>query len=115
MVRSADRRRARDEGDPLWASVLDAVDQAERRDSAREASGKLCLNWGDPTVRALAEVSDEIVVQRVVKLVMVIALLTGHHPVEGRDRNDLTEALGELLSLSVGLTGRGGLEPEDFA
>ncbi|MDN4473889.1 HSP90 family protein [Demequina zhanjiangensis] len=115
MLRAADRRRARDDGDALWARVLDAVEDAERRDGAGSPQARLVLDWSNPTVKALARLQDESVLTRAVGLLLVTALLAGHHPVEGRDRAQLTDALGELVALSVGLAGFGEMRPEDFA
>ncbi|WNM24493.1 HSP90 family protein [Demequina capsici] len=115
MLRAADRRRARAEGDALWAQVLDAVDEAERRDGADHPTARLCLDWSNEAVRALARLEDDAVLARAIRLMLVTALLAGHHPVEGRDRQELTDAVSELVALSVGLSGFGVVRPEDFA
>ncbi|WP_084074574.1 HSP90 family protein [Demequina sp. NBRC 110052] len=119
-LRAADRRRARGEGyawsmpNP-WTEVLDAVERAEAADRSDAPVARLCLNWNDTTVRALARLSDEAVFVRVVQVLLVTALLAGHHPLEGRDRRALGDALQELIALQVGLEGFGELRPEDFA
>lgn len=119
-VRAADRRRARGDGyswemPSPWADVLDAIERAEQDDRGERPAARLCLNWSDPTVRALARLEDEAVFARVARVLLVTALLAGHHPLDGEDRQSLTEALAELLALRVGLEGFGELTPEDFA
>lgn len=71
-----------------------------------EARGKppepeLCLNWENQLIRELAQVSDDLVFDRSLRLIYVQALLAGHHPLKSSDRASLTSALSDLVQLSI--------------
>ncbi|WOF22993.1 HSP90 family protein [Microbacterium betulae] len=93
----------------IWGDVLGDVSElieARRRDEGREAEAvRLCLNWSSPLVRRLADLRDELVFDRTVKLLYVQALLASHRPLAPADRRMLTSALTDMVTLSVGITG----------
>lgn len=99
-LRHLDRGRTLGASGSLWASVLGTVD-AQARQRGDADSARLCLNWANPVVRALADVSDDDVLTRTIHLLYGQALLAGHRPLAERDRAVMTDALSALIRLSV--------------
>ena len=114
VLRSADRRRAQGVSKGLWGGVMGRVDgfAAKARDDVGQpaAASRLCLNWSNRVVRMLGTLDDEAVFARSLQVLYVQALLAGHHPFTAADRELMTSALSDLITLSVGL---GPDEPED--
>lgn len=99
-LRAARRRDVAAEAGGLWGAMLGKLDAG----AAREPAGRLCLNWANPLVRTLAE---EAVpggsFDSVVRVLYAQALLAGHHPLRRQDRAVLTDSLGAIVRLGVGL------------
>ncbi|WP_105566458.1 HSP90 family protein [Microbacterium halophytorum] len=91
----------------LWGDVLGDIGAIldERRQGERRGLGiELCLNWSSPLVRQVAQVTDEVVFDRTIKLLYVQSLLASHRPLTPADRDMLTGALGDMIALSAGVT-----------
>lgn len=103
VLRRLERGSAREQASPLWASVLDDVDEllVDTSGNAEPPRAQLCLNWASPLVRQLAAIGDEVVFDRSVRLLYVQALLGGHHPLRSADRRTLSTAMSDLIQLSV--------------
>lgn len=102
VLRAIDRSRTRNITGALWGGVLDRIDDA-RPASHDELTARLCLNWSNRVVRALADLHDDEVFARTVQLLYIQALLAGHHPLGEADRALMTTALADLVALSAGL------------
>ena len=102
VLRSIDRSRTRNITGALWGGVLDRIDDA-RPAAPDELTARLCLNWSNRVVQALADLHDDAVFARTVQLLYIQALLAGHHPLSESDRALMTTALADLVSLSAGL------------
>ena len=107
VLRSADRRRAQGVSGGVWGGVMGRVDgfAAKARDDAGQsaAASRLCLNWNNRVVRMLATLEDDVVFSRSVQMLYVQALLAGHRPFTAADRELMTAALSDLITLSLGL------------
>lgn len=104
VLRSADRKRAKDITGSVWSGVLARADEfaAKSRESSDVSdTAQLCLNWAAPLVRKLSSLSDEAVFSRTVQLLYIQALLAGHRPLGERDRALLTSSLSDLIALSA--------------
>ncbi|MET0304130.1 MAG: HSP90 family protein [Microbacteriaceae bacterium] len=105
VLRRIERERAGEVATGLWSSIVGDVGRLldERRAGRGEAASasRLCLNWANPLVRSLAEVDDDVVIDRTVKLLYVQAQLAGHHPLTAADRALMTTALTDIVQLSV--------------
>lgn len=108
VLRSLERGAAKDISSPLWSGMLQKVDQhfesMQQGEDKKSTLAHLCLNWNSRLVRLLVRVTDEAVFSRSIHLVYVQALLAGHRPLRAADRKMLTQALSDLVHLSVGVT-----------
>jgi molecular chaperone HtpG len=68
-----------------------------------DTAGRLALNWRNSLVRTLATLDDDAVLSRAVRILYVQALLAGHRPLRAADRAALTDAMTDIVHLSVGL------------
>ncbi len=103
VLRSIDRKRTKGFANPFWEGVLSRIDDVDFVDRDDDRRARLCLNWSNPVVRALARLHDEAVFTRTVQLLYVQALLTGHHVLTDEDRALMSAALADLVTLSAGL------------
>ncbi|MDR2114012.1 MAG: HSP90 family protein [Bifidobacteriaceae bacterium] len=103
LFRRLDRSRASEVASPLWREVLSftgAQAEAHSRLGGKAAS-RLCLNWGNDAVRALARVPDGAVFDRCTQLLYTQAQLASQRPVSVADRKLLASALSELVTISA--------------
>ncbi|MFE3289137.1 HSP90 family protein [Rhodococcus sp. NPDC059234] len=100
VLRSLRREQASKTGG-MWADILGRVDEAAAADG--DTTGRLALNWRNRLVRTLATLDDEAVLSRAVRILYVQALLAGHRPLRAADRAALTDAMTDIVHLSVGL------------
>ncbi|MEP7792667.1 HSP90 family protein, partial [Sanguibacter sp. 25GB23B1] len=103
----ADRRRSAGKASPLWGGIVARADEylsgAAHPDGDASARARLCLNWTSPLVRSLVAVRDDAVFTRTVHLMYIQALLAGHNPLGAAERRLMTQAMSDILALSVGL------------
>ncbi|MCZ4555776.1 HSP90 family protein [Rhodococcus maanshanensis] len=102
VLRNLRREQAGESAGGFWADVLGRVEDAAAASGA-DASGRLALNWRNRLVRTLAAVDDDAVLSRAVRILYVQALLAGHRPLRAADRSALTDAMTDIVHLSVGL------------
>jgi molecular chaperone HtpG len=116
VLRSMDRSRARGVSGGTWGGVMGKVEDFSSRARAAsaqpDAAARLCLNWSNRVVRMLATLGDDTVFDRSVHVLYVQALLAGHRPLSTADRALMTNAMTDLIQLSVGL---GDTIPEETA
>ncbi|MGW6692284.1 HSP90 family protein [Rhodococcus sp. NPDC054953] len=96
------RRDQSSEAGGFWADVLGRVDAAEAA-AGVDTAGRLVLNWHNRLVRTVASVDDDAVLSRTVRILYVQSLLAGHRPLSAADRAALTDAMTDIVHLSVGL------------
>ena len=104
VLRSITRGAARDMTGPLWSGVLGRIDEHLPNlgsGGGAAAAAKLCLNWDNALVRTLAGEVDDAVFDRTIRLLYVQALLAGHRPLRAKERAMLTDALTDLVALSL--------------
>ncbi|WFR71839.1 hypothetical protein P9209_24610 [Prescottella defluvii] len=80
-----------------------------------ETTGRLALNWRNRLVRTLATVDDDAVLSRAVRILYVQSLLAGHRPLRAADRAALTDAMTDIVHLSVGLAAPLTTDKDDHA
>jgi len=102
VIEWIERDSARDTAVGPWADILGAAQEVFAA-AGSNVTAQLCLNWQNRAVRSLAGVEDPVVFLRSVRLLYAQAKLSGHHPLTGTDRSMLTEALDDLITLSIGL------------
>lgn len=108
VQRRIDRQEvSRQIGGGLWGDVVgsvgDLIDARRAADRSAPESVQLCLNWRNPITQRLAELGDDVVFDRTVRLLYVQALLGSQRPLAADDRRILTRALGDMVALSAGL------------
>lgn len=111
LMRQLERGKAKDVSGGLWADILGRLDEGDLEDlSVRHgfATGQLCLNWENRLVRTLADTDDEVVLARTIRLLYVQALLAAHRPLRPVDRAVLTDAMTDIVDLSLGLGPQAG-------
>ncbi|GGF42711.1 HSP90 family protein [Microbacterium sorbitolivorans] len=113
VQRRIDREQVKgDIGGGLWGGIVgsvgDLIDKRRSADPAAAQAAQLCLNWRSPLVKRLAHLGDELVLSRTVRLLYVQALLASQRPLQANDRRILTQALGDMVSLSAGFTDHEG-------
>ena len=109
VQRRIDREQTKNDiGGGLWGGIVgsvgDLIDARRAADPAASHSAQLCLNWRSPLIARLAGLSDELVLSRTVRLLYVQALLASQRPLQANDRRILTQALGDMVSLSAGIS-----------
>jgi len=111
VLSRVDLRRASEIATGPWAAALrragERVDEARSRQGADAIRAQICLNWASPLVQRLAELRDDAVLERAVRLLYVQALLAGRRPLTERDRSLMSQSLDDLITLSVGLDTEG--------
>jgi molecular chaperone HtpG len=94
--RQVDRAKARASG--LWKRMLEEVAPTE----SERPPTRLCLNWSNGVVRALAASKDEALVRTVVQVLYVQSLMNGMHPLTADETAVLSRGLMELMSRCTG-------------
>jgi molecular chaperone HtpG len=92
----AELRATRDSADPLWAEVLDAFDDPEAGEHPQ-----LVLNYRNPLVRRITQLTDPELTRTAVEALYGQALLLGHHPLRAADSALLNRAFLGLLDWAV--------------
>ena len=113
VQRRIDREQTKNDiGGGLWGGIVgsvgDLIDARRAAEPESAHSAQLCLNWRSPLVQRLAGLGDELVLSRTVRLLYVQALLASQRPLQANDRRILTQALGDMVSLSAGLSDHEG-------
>src|SRR5262249_18517893 len=90
-------RRTKEQTTEFWGGVLDGLD-AQPGAAAR---GNLCLNWRNPVIRRMLRVKQKSVLRPVAELIYVQALLQGHFPLGGAEREVLGSGLTGLMNLAL--------------
>jgi molecular chaperone HtpG len=93
---AAELRATRDRVDDVWADVLDALAKTDDADRPQ-----LVLNYRNPLVRRISELTDEDLVRLSVEALYGQALLLGHHPIRPADAALLNSSFLGLLNKAV--------------
>lgn len=102
VINWIERDNARESASGAWADILSSTqDVFDNLGGATTA--QLCLNWSNRAIRSLSSLDDAIVFNRSIRLLYVQAKLSGHHALTSADRTMLTEALDDLITLSIGV------------
>jgi len=91
-----DLRRTRNQADPLWAGVLDAIDRG-----ARDVRPQLVLNYRNPLVRRLTLLAAPELIGVSVEALYGQALLIGYHPIRPADAALLNRSFLGLLERAI--------------
>jgi molecular chaperone HtpG len=83
--------------DELWSEVLGNLSE----DPLASASAQLCLNYANPLVRKIAQLSEPALARRAVEMLYVQSLLLGHYPLKAAEMKLLNEGLLGLIDLCV--------------
>lgn len=89
-----------------WGDILTSLGAAVDTNSLATRQNRavtLCLNWSSPLIRTLAGLDDDVVLTRVANLLYAQAQLASHRPLGASDRRLVTEAILDLVQLSIGL------------
>jgi molecular chaperone HtpG len=89
-------QRTRDQADPLWAGVLDAIDRG-----ARDVRPQLVLNYRNPLVRRLTLLVQPELIGVSVEALYGQALLLGYHPIRPADAALLNRSFLGLLERAI--------------
>lgn len=89
-----DARRAQDESDDLYGSVVDGLIAA----AGGSERPLLVLNYLNPVVRRLAKVTDRDLMKLSVEMLYVQALLLGHRPLNAKEMALLNQGLLGLIA-----------------
>ena len=110
VLARVDMRRAAQVARGPWASALGIAgarsEELRARVGKTTSQAQVALNWANPLVQRLADLDDDAVVDRSVRLLYVQALLAGRRPLTQEDRELMSQALDDLVSLSIGLDQR---------
>ncbi len=105
VLRHIDRNRSSSAGaSELWKSILAQTDSIALSRSAQADetyTSRLCLNWNNPLIRSLVRVADPVVFDRCVRLLYVQSKLASRRPLSQEDRNLMTAALTDLITLAA--------------
>jgi molecular chaperone HtpG len=89
-------QRTRDQADPLWAGVLDAIDKG-----SRDVRPQLVLNYRNPLVRRLTLLAQPELIGVSVEALYGQALLLGYHPIRPADAALLNRSFLGLLERAI--------------
>ncbi|WP_415648855.1 HSP90 family protein [Stackebrandtia soli] len=95
------RREQASESGGLWANVMGRIGESDPEVDG--SASTLALNWRNRLIRTLASVTDDAVVARTIRILYVQSLLAGHRPLSAADRTALTDAMTDIVHLSVGI------------
>ncbi|RKW69486.1 HSP90 family protein [Galactobacter caseinivorans] len=98
VVGAARRREVAQDAGGLFGALLGKLDS-----TPAGPRGRLCLNFENRLVRTLMGTEDPAVFPSALRVVYVQSLLAGHHPLTRQDRKVLTDAMTDIVHLSVGL------------
>lgn len=98
VLGAARRREVAQDAGGLFGSLLGKLNSAPVG-----PRGRLCLNFENRLVRTLMGTEDPAVFPSALRVVYVQSLLAGHHPLTRQDRRVLTNAMTDIVHLSVGL------------
>jgi len=104
VFRHIDRNRTGKIAPGLWADILAQADAYALSLRPHPDSGfttRLCLNWANPLIRALAKTKDPAVFDRCIQLLYVQSQLAGSYPLTHTDRTLMTTALSDLIALAT--------------
>ncbi|PIF01897.1 MAG: molecular chaperone HtpG, partial [Propionibacterium sp.] len=100
LLRRSERDKARENGGSRWASILDRLDDVTaERDS--QPGTTVLLNWANSLVRRLADINDEVIFARSIRLLHLQAVLATGRPLTSAENETLTETLGDLMLLGL--------------
>ncbi len=88
--------RTKEQADPLWAGVLDALDRG-----ARDVRPQLVLNYRNPLVRRLTLLVSPELIGVSVEALYGQALLLGYHPIRPADAALLNRSFLDLLERAI--------------
>ena len=89
--------QAKEDADDLWSGVLGHIADTSNDDSLAQ----LCLNFSNPLIGRLAQISDQTLLQRSVEMLYVQALLLGHYPLKAREMTLLNDGLLSLIEIGM--------------
>jgi molecular chaperone HtpG len=92
----SDLQRTKDQADPLWAGVLDALDRG-----AKDVRPQLVLNYRNPLVRRLTALGQPELVAVSIEALYGQALLLGYHPIRPADAALLNRSFLGLLERAI--------------
>jgi molecular chaperone HtpG len=90
--------QSKEVADPLWSEVLDRI----AADPAACSCAQLCLNFRNPMVRRLIQLTDRGLVRSCVEVLYVHSLLLGHHPLKAGEMALLNQGVLKLIELGIG-------------
>lgn len=102
-LRREERRKARESSTSRWTRILDALDTATA-DRDAHAGTTVLLNWSNPLVRRIADLDDEVLFARSVRLLHLQAVLATGRPLAASESEALTSTLTDLMILGLGRT-----------
>ncbi len=84
---------SKEKSDSLWGGILDAL----MEETIKNADAQLCFNYNNILVRNLIAIDDLEVKLLNVKILYIQALLLGHHPLQKKELDILTNGLLKLM------------------
>lgn len=60
----------------------------------------LCLNWSSPLVKSLSKIKDEVVANRIIRVIYLQSVLSSARPLRSDERKLANDALNDLILLS---------------
>ncbi|EPH02468.1 hypothetical protein HMPREF1531_01774 [Propionibacterium sp. oral taxon 192 str. F0372] len=96
MLRRSERRKA--QGSGRWSDILGALEQTETHGTPTAVT---LLNWANPLVRQISEISDQVVFARSIRLLHLQAILVSGRPLTSEESRGLTDTLTDLMILGI--------------
>jgi len=95
FLRSAEKTK--DMGDDLFGGIIQLFTEELKYSSGAE----LCFNYNHEVIRQLYKIESEEMKRLYIKILYVQALLLGHHPLNNKEMNILSNGLLTLLNTNL--------------
>lgn len=89
--------QTRDQAEGMWADLIGSVSS----EATLSANAQLCLNYANPLIQRLTQVTDRDAIREAVEMLYVHALLMGHHPLSTRETQLIQRGMLGLIERSI--------------
>lgn len=95
FLRNVDQ--SKEQTDELWSGIIEGVSQQ----AGKDAYSQLVLNYHNPLIKRLAGIEDRELLSRIIEILYLQSLLSGHYPLAKGEQRILGNGLLELIELFI--------------
>lgn len=89
-------------GNSNWGGIVSKLSNQSNplKKNLQANRALLCLNWSSPLVKSLSQVKDEVVANRIIRVIYLQSVLSSARPLRNEERKLANQALDDLILLS---------------